>query len=141
MSIALPFSVWLNSPWRRGTLTVKRAIVIGAVFGLLIYLGAQPGRDLLFRATGVVNLSGSGTQPAKPAEARREIDPVSRFTQTRVGHLLFSIPDSEMCRRVLFDNRTGAMREAGVVVCGQPVETPPAEKQERGNAMMRAFRR
>jgi hypothetical protein len=46
-----------------------------------------------------------------------------------------------MCRRVLFDNRTGETWEAGVVVCGQPPDAPPAEKQERGNAMMRAFRR
>jgi hypothetical protein len=70
MRVASPFSVWLKSPWRRATPAVKRTIVIGAVFGILIYLGAHPGRDLFFRATGIVKLSGSGRQPPRPAEAR-----------------------------------------------------------------------
>jgi hypothetical protein len=141
MRVASPFSVWLKSPWRRATPAVKRTIVIGAVFGILIYLGAHPGRDLFFGATGIVKLSGSGRQPAKPAEALREIDPVSRFTQTRVGHLLFSISNSDMCRRVLFDNRTGETWAGGQVPCGQAPDAPVADQQERGNAMMRAFRR
>jgi hypothetical protein len=120
---------------------VRRALVVSAIFGVLIYLGAQPGRDLFFRSTGVLQLPGSGPPLPHPAEKVRVFDPVERFTQTQVGHLLFSLNNSDMCRRVLFDNRTGAMQEAGQILCGQPPEAVEQPGQERGNAMMRAFRR
>jgi hypothetical protein len=141
MRVASPFSVPLELSWRRIAAIAKRPLIVVAVFGILVYFGAQSGRDLFFRSIGSMQWSGSGPQRGKPAEALREIDPVSRFTQTHVGHLLFSSRGSDMCRRVLFDNRTGATREAGVVVCGQPQDAPAADQQERGNAMMRAFRR
>jgi hypothetical protein len=59
--------------------------------------------------------------PPAPAAEAAPVDPVLRFNETRVGHLLFETGDTMECRRVLFDNRTGYQQEAGQVYCG-PIE-------------------
>jgi len=46
-------------------------------------------------------------------------DPTVRFSDTRVGHVLFASARSDNCRRVLFDNRTGLFYEAKEIFCGQ----------------------
>jgi hypothetical protein len=57
-------------------------------------------------------------------------DPVARFSETRVGHLLFKPFEGDHCRRVLFDNSTGGYLEAGQVFCGRALES---EGTETGN--------
>ena len=70
----------------------------------------------------------------------RALDPAASFVQSRVGQLLFSSYDTDECRRVLFDNRSGTFTEAGTIYCGQ---IPEADRlgQERAQQMLKSFRK
>ena len=73
------------------------------------------------------------SQPAAvpPVQPIRAIamDPLGEFAKTRIGQVLYSPAVGDNCRRVIFDNRTGSLYEAGHVFCGQ--ETT-AEAQPTG---------
>ena len=68
------------------------------------------------------------------------VDPVARFNQTRVGHLLFAQAGGSNCRRVLFDNKTGALQDAGELYCGAPLPEA-AESANRMLALRKAFQK
>jgi hypothetical protein len=56
---------------------------------------------------------------------------VAHFSQTRVGHIVYSPSADDTCRRMLFDNRTGMSGDAGSVVCqhmAPEAETLPADR-------------
>jgi hypothetical protein len=91
-------------PWHRlASTNARRILLICAVLGGILTLG-------IYRAM----------TPAAVAPhllSQRSADPVGRFTETRVGHLLVSKDGGESCRRLLFDNRTGEFMEGGQTSC------------------------
>jgi len=108
-------------------------VAISAVFGALILTAAYAAKDprTLFRfvqTSGGGNLSGGGgiasenaVRPGGFAELDAG-DPTVRFSDTRVGHVLFASSRSDDCRRLLFDNRTGSFYEAKEIFCGQRLD-------------------
>jgi hypothetical protein len=153
MNIALPFSNRRHLPSRRlAPTTIRRALIISAFFGVLIYLGTQSGRDLLLGSAGFLQSSkGTGTgqsskqsskQSAEPVDGMRMVDPLDGFPQKQVGHMLFTSSNSDVCRRMLFDNRTGAVTEAGQTFCG-PTASYAADQvgQARVQSLLRSFRK
>ena len=103
---------------------MSRVLAICALFGLLILSGVYATGDYtgLFQS---ISASGAGGLPgmnaAKPTgyDELGPNDPAVRFADTGVGQLLISSTRSDNCRRLLFDNRTGAYYAAGEVFCGQ----------------------
>jgi hypothetical protein len=76
------------------------------------------------------------------ADVMRPLDPRSGFADARVGLMLFASYNSDVCRRALFDNRTGVSAEAGKIHCGQlPEQQGDQLGQERALAMLKAFRK
>jgi hypothetical protein len=153
MNKALPLRAWLNPRSRRtAPSTLRRALVISAIFGVLIYLGTQSGRDLMFGSTGFLQSSkGTGTgqpsrqtakQPGEPADALRMANPLDAFPQKQVGRMLFTSSNSDICRRMLFDNRTGAVIEAGHTSCS-PAASDAGDQvgQARAQTLLRSFRK
>jgi hypothetical protein len=56
--------------------------------------------------------------------------------------MLFASYNSDVCRRALFDNRTGVSAEAGKIHRGQlPQQQGDQLGQERALAMLKAFRK
>ncbi len=70
------------------------------------------------------------------------LDPVVRFSETQIGQLLIpaEIGSSE-CRRLLFDNRTGASWAAGHAVCEKPSLAALVHETNRLTAMRRSFQK
>jgi hypothetical protein len=67
-------------------------------------------------------------------------DPVAKFSKTGVGQLLYASDYSDSCRRVLFDNRTGALYDGGRVFCGQQVApSPTTTSSDRMTTLRKAF--
>ena len=68
-----------------------------------------------------------------------------RFKETGVGHLLFASSNSDGCKRLLFDNRTGLYYQAKDVDCHRPsdeiVEANEAEKPNRLTEVRKSFQR
>jgi pimeloyl-ACP methyl ester carboxylesterase len=97
--------------WRRIAPTnARRVLVVSAVFAPLIALGAYQVQQ---------QPAPPAAKPASAASAAdtRPTDPVARFAETGIGQVLFWPHGSDTCRRVLFDNRTGASQEVGEVLC------------------------
>ncbi len=136
MSVALPIRAVSPAPWvRLAPANVIGVLAVCLLFGALLVLGIyhvqQPGTV----APG--QFAGSG-----PLEL--STDPVVRFKETRIGHLLFSSRASDDCQRVLFDNRTGAQYEAGAIYCGQmprQVVAEAASSADRMNALRKSFQK
>ena len=117
---------------RRWSATSTCAVAISVVFGALILTAAYATNERLtgFRFvqwSGGGNLSGGGI--AGENAVRRvgfaELDPgdpTVRFSDTRVGHVLFASSRSDGCRRLLFDNRTGSFYEAKEIFCGERLD-------------------
>jgi len=65
-----------------------------------------------------------------------------RFSETQVGQLLYRPEVGSECRRVLYDNRTSMLQEAGKVACPdiQSQPEPPAES-DRMTALRKAFQK
>jgi hypothetical protein len=106
-----------------------RVFAICAMFGVLILSGTYAARECttLVQSAAAPGAGGSG-------------DRAVRFADTDVGEVLFASPRSGNCRRVLFDNRTGAYHEANDVFCGQAEEAVP-ESPKRLDAVRRSFQR
>ena len=109
-------------------------MAISVVFGALILTAAYAANERFTRfrlaqTSGGGNLSGGGiasenaVRPVGFAELDPG-DPTVRFSDTRVGHVLFASSRSDDCRRLLFDNRTGLFYEAKEVFCGQRPDQP-----------------
>jgi hypothetical protein len=104
-------------------------VTISVVFGALILAAAYAANERLspfhfVQSFGGGNRSGDGTasQDAVRLVGFSELGPSDlavRFSETRVGHVLFAVSQSDNCRRMLFDNRTGSFYEAKQIFCGQ----------------------
>jgi hypothetical protein len=111
---------WIASWWHRIAPTnARRALVVSVVFTPLIALG-------VYR---VQQPAPPAVKPAAPAADTRPTDPLARFTETGIGHVVFWPHGSDTCRRVLFDNRTGGTQEAGEVLC-EPDKSDETVKAE-----------
>jgi hypothetical protein len=104
-------------------------VTISVVFGALILAAAYAANERLspfhfVQSFGGGNRSGDGaaSQDAVRLVGFSELGPgdlAVRFSETRVGHVLFAVAQSDNCRRMLFDNRTGSFYEAKEIFCGQ----------------------
>jgi len=151
MRAAVPFRESLQVFWRRDASTHLVCILaIGTLFAVAVYAGVNSSRywDELFRIVMLRSEQGwsgtnlKGTLRPGTDEGLRLLNPRDSFAQARVGLLKFSTHNSDMCRRVRFDNRTGALADAGLTVCGGLADAPDDYVgQERALAMQRAFRK
>jgi hypothetical protein len=122
-------------------------LAISAVFAVLMSAGLYAAKDptRLFgskpdadtkgvpglKAVGLIGTNGLGAD-----------DPVLRFSETKVGQVVFSSARSDTCRRVLFDNSTGARLEAGEVYCRQTVDqVVEAETPNRLQSLRKSFQK
>src|SRR5687767_1909415 len=111
MSLALPIRAASPAPWLRfAPANAIGILTVCLLFAVLLALGVYHVQQPAGVAPG--QLAGSGPIAVST-------DPVERFKETRIGHLLFSSRGSDDCQRVLFDNHTGAQYEAGAIYCGQ----------------------
>jgi hypothetical protein len=125
-----------------------RVAAIVLSFAVLLASGLHHKRDLGEMLVSAV--SRIGTSPGKghpwqdraaQGEGLRLHDLRSGFAEARIGMLLFAEPDNDLCRRMTFDNRTGALTDAGFGHCGQTAERGEQQAQDRANAMRKAFRK
>jgi hypothetical protein len=119
--------------WRRIAPTnARRVLVVSAVFAPLMALGAYR----------VLQPAPPAAKPAAPAADTRPTDPVARFAETGIGHVLFWPHGSDTCRRVLFNNRTGASQEVGEVLC-EPDKSDETVRAEinRLTTLRKAFKK
>lgn len=121
MNVALQVSGWSRGLWRVATSTntrivVSLTIVFALVVGAGLYRQYNPGDANLAAGHGNMSGDGAGGQNG-PGGKRRSLDPVDRFTETKVGHVLFFPVLGDSCRRMLFDNATGATYDAPSVNC------------------------
>ena len=127
-------------------------MAISVVFGALILTAAYAAKDprTLFRfvqTSGGGNLSGGGiaSENAVRSAGFAELDPgdpTVRFSDTRVGHVLFASSRSDDCRRLLFDNRTGSFYEAKEIFCGQrPDQAGEVVSSDRLTGLRQFFQR
>lgn len=144
----------MSSLWRRVAPTqVRGVLAICAVFVALIAVSLYAVKD---PAALFGSASGSGTgDVAGPADASsasenpitgaRDLatnDPVVRFADTRVGHVLYASTTGDNCRRLLFDNRTGNYYDAPQVFCGPVLEQPTeAGSNDRLLALRKSFQK
>jgi hypothetical protein len=139
---------------------VISALTVCIVFGGLIVVGlyARDQRTALFRWAGFSGPSGTSgdamgqTEAKGPSAARKAKlvgaasldpnDPVLRFTETRMGQVLFTATGRDNCQRLLFDNRSGTYYESPEVFCGQtPEQVVEAETPERLKAVSKSMQR
>lgn len=136
-----------------------RVMSINVVFGLLIGCGlyATTERAALLHLmgfSGAGGISGAGEPrevkgsaitravPLTGAASLTPDDPVLRFAESRIGHMLFSSMQSDNCQRVLFNNNTGVSFEAPGVFCGQKAnKVAEADSPKRLNAVRSSFQR
>jgi hypothetical protein len=145
MKRKLPSRRWLRLPRLRSNRS--RALAISAAFAVVMSIGVfvakEPAGFSDWKSTG----HGKGAQvDSAPsvlgAGSLASNDPVLNFDKTKVGQVMISSAHSDNCRRVLFDNRTGARLEAGDVFCGQtPEQAGDAEPSKRMQALKKAFQR
>ncbi len=140
--------------WRRVAPTqVRGVLAVCLVFGAVIVASLYAVKDpaALFRSapvSGNGNMAGAdGALDGKDnaVTGARELDandPVVRFSNTRVGHVLFASTRGDNCRRLLFDNRTGSYYEAPQVFCGPVLEQPTeAGSNDRLLALRKSFQK
>ena len=122
---------------------VQRVIVICTVFTAVISAGALVTSDQFGLLQWLRQGNGNGlnnaaqSSPPTGAASLSNDDPVKNFAKTGVGHVLFTAPSTDNCRRTLFDNRTGTTYDAGEMNCGQP----PDAQNERLQSLGRPFKR
>jgi len=98
---------WFAVFWRRIAPTnARRAVTLCVVLAALLALAVYRAREPV-------------TSPVARTIEGAVTDPVAQFAETRTGHVLIPSESSGLCRRVLFENRTGALLEAGEVSCRQ----------------------
>jgi hypothetical protein len=140
---------------------LARVLTLGAVFSVSIGLGlyGTTQRAALLQLmgfSGAGGISGAGQAKHIKAEAAPPVkrvplvgeaglapeDPVLRFAETGIGHVLFTSFRSDDCRRALFDNRTGASLDVKSVFCGQLAsEAVEVESPNRLQALRGSFQR
>ncbi len=150
MRAAVPFRATFQTFWGRdASVHVVCIVAIATLFAAAAYAGVHSTRywDELFRIVMSRSELSSSQHPGRnprqgPNEALRLLDPRDSFANARVGLLKFATHNSDMCRRVMFDNRTGSLTDAGLTACGKFADAPDDYTgQERALAMQRAFRK
>jgi hypothetical protein len=142
----LPLRRWLTY-LRRTRSNRVRVLTISGAFAALIGAGFFAAKDPVGLFQSKSESAGTGIQTIKAvglagASALGGDDPVLRFAETKMGQVVFSASHSDMCRRVLFDNRTGARLEAGEVFCGQSqAQVVDAETSNRLQSLSKSFQR
>jgi hypothetical protein len=132
-------------PRRGAQSNTKRVVALCAVFGALIVAGifaaGTPGSLFESAATQRAGALSGGGSSSDTTGSLDPSDPVAQFAKTGVGHMLFAKSNSEDCRRVLFDNRTGSMQEVKDMACGRDELTkePISASAARLEAMQRTF--
>jgi hypothetical protein len=119
----------------RATSTARAILPWLGAIALLMAGGVYYKRETL----GLSHGEAPATASQLPAQ---DPDPVVRFNETRVGHLLFMLPDGRHCKRVLFDNVSGSHIEAGRVECApQEASQSGAVSSGRFDAIRNSFKR
>jgi hypothetical protein len=144
----------LGAMWRLFTRRPYiHVLVLCAMFAGVIGAGAYATRDshgLFESMMGGMggDTKGSGiTNVARPdlptgAASMADDDPVKQFQKTGIGHVLFTGPSTDNCKRTLFDNRTGGHREVAEVFCGQtPDQVTDAQSGDRLESMRKGFKK
>ncbi len=128
--------------------TVQRTVMSSAIFVTLVVGGAYVTSDQVLTLQWLWQSNGTAFanvgRPEQPTggSSLSPDDPVRNFLKTGVGHVLFTETSSDHCRRTLFDNRTGAIVDAGEVFCGQtPERVVDAQTSDRLMAMRKPFRK
>ena len=134
MNVAVPFvNLAALFPSRKARSHAVRVTAICTAFAALLATGFQHRRDLAELLSSAMSrpafITGAGR--AAQADLLRPLDPRSEFPAAQVGLMLFASYNSDICRRALFDNRTGVSADAGQIHCGQP---PEAERPARAGA-------
>jgi hypothetical protein len=119
----------------RNTTSVVTAMCI--VFGALLVLGIYRVRDTESGPTAPRFGVGAETASEYDLDAN---DPVARFAQTQIGHVLFAPRRGDQCQRVLFDNQTGAQYEAKSLDCSRPAAEVVASTDRLG-ALRKTFQK
>ena len=148
MNTALPLGSRKVRP-RNAVAQLRRSLALAAAFGLLVfYLVTMSGRELHWFSGGL-QLSSGLAQPTAKAErlgpttvTLRPLDPGAGFSQGQIGRLAFGSYNTDLCRHALFDNRTGALAEAGQAYCGVvPQLSSDHIGQERALNLLKSFRK
>jgi hypothetical protein len=149
MSVTVPAGRFAARHRHKAKAHVIRVLAIFSVFVGLLAVAAVSSRDwseflqgAASRPFGQGNQAGVAGSGHGQGDSMRLLDPSTGFAQSRVGHMLFPSASSDTCKRMAFDNRTGASVEAGRVHCGLAPETQSDQiGQERAQQMLRAFRK
>lgn len=98
-----------------------------------------------FAGTGRLPGSSELVAPARltGAASLAATDPVVRFSETKVGQLLYASTRSDNCQRALFDNNTGSSYQVETIFCGQTLDqmAEDAESNQRIKALRKSFQR
>jgi hypothetical protein len=118
MDRAHPTNSATRTAQRRRT-TRTRALIVGALFSLLLATGLVIGTSLI---------------PDPPPELR--IAPPSEF---RTGRILYALPSGMVCRHVKFDNVTGEIGDLGTGPCEYADQTVTGGIRRPGMSNPRGF--
>ena len=118
-------------------------LVIHGAFAALIvasivYTREPPAVPQSVSLTGLGGVAGAGGAGPGFAIGASADDPVVRFSQTRIGHILYAPYVGDHCRRVLFDNGSGALLEAGPRLC---VRSAPEQASTSGADRLLSMRK
>jgi hypothetical protein len=128
-------------------------LALCAMFAAVICAGAYATRDPHGLFESMMGGKGPGikgaaiTNVGRPdlpvgAASMPDDDPVKQFHKTGIGHVLFTGPSTDNCKRTLFDNRTGGHREVAEVFCGQtPDQVTEAQSGDRLESMRKGFKK
>ena len=125
------------------TLSLVSCVAIGLVV-LGVLFASDPKQLFSLKGAGVLGGTAEGAIPYKllGASALDPKDPALRFSETGMGQVMFATPNSDKCRRVLFDNKTGTSYWVRDVDCGRPAEQAVEDATpNRMLAVQKSFRR
>ena len=125
-----PTPLWRRLVSTHALLAVSMCVAFVGLIAAGLFWSWRPGIVLPARQPA----SFSGLTTMKPGD---------RFPETRVGQLLYWPEAGNECRRVLYDNRTSMLQEAGTVACEhveRQAEPPPSEG-DRLTALRKAFQK
>jgi hypothetical protein len=135
MNLLLPSN--LAKLWRRAP--TSSMVALGSVcglFGILLVLG-------LYRVQGSAEVASAPRFGVGMMGAEYDLDPsdpVARFAETGIGHVLFAPRAGDHCQRVLFDNRTGAQYQSASIDCARTAAEVVAST-DRMNALRKTFQK
>ena len=144
MPIAAPFASSARLWCRAAASHTVRVLAICAGFAVLLASGLHSGRDFASMLQGVfAQNSGQGGTNSRHVRGTlpATLDPADEFIAGRVGQLLISRRNRDDCLRMLFDNRSGEISDAGHVACGLLAEAAPDPAHDRAELLRRAFRK